>query len=333
MRGLIGGYHARLFHARRLEPVGSARVPRLRAHADGDPGPSEVELAGLVTSQENACRYCYGSARVRMKMIGFSDEMVDRIERNVQLVEAEPRERELVHFCRNLARSKPRPAGRRARRCARSASARCRPRSWRTWSRWSVSATASRPCWRCRPRSRWRQMSNRRQGDLEQAVGLAARARAADDHAPRPTTRRRPSRAPSAASCARSRGSPAAATLEGTLEQRVLVRSAAAAHAEPDLRGHRPHARVPALRDRRRRPPRSRWVLARRARRGARDPGIAAPHRHGGAADPVGARHGVDAGAAGPHPGAHPPVAGGAGAGGAGRGGRGPRRWPTAACG
>jgi uncharacterized peroxidase-related enzyme len=72
--------------------------------------PSEFELAGLVTSQENACRYCYGSARVRMKMIGFTDAMIDRIERNVQLVEAEPRERELVIFCRNLARSKPRPS-------------------------------------------------------------------------------------------------------------------------------------------------------------------------------------------------------------------------------
>jgi len=70
----------------------------------------EVELAGLVTAQENACRYCYGTARARMKMIGFSDEMIDRIERNVQLVEAEPRERELVSFCRNLARSKPRPS-------------------------------------------------------------------------------------------------------------------------------------------------------------------------------------------------------------------------------
>jgi uncharacterized peroxidase-related enzyme len=71
---------------------------------------SEMELAGLVTAQENACRYCYGAARARMKMVGFSDEMIDRIERNVQLVEAEPRERELVQFCRNLARSKPRPS-------------------------------------------------------------------------------------------------------------------------------------------------------------------------------------------------------------------------------
>jgi alkylhydroperoxidase family enzyme len=71
---------------------------------------SEIELAGLVTSQENACRYCYGVARVRMRMLGFSPERIDRIERNVQLVEADPKERELVRFCRNLARSKPRPS-------------------------------------------------------------------------------------------------------------------------------------------------------------------------------------------------------------------------------
>src|SRR5262249_3832893 len=63
-----------------------------------------------VPRQETACRYCYGSARIRMKMIGFSDDMVDRIENNVRLAEAEPRERELVLFCRNLARSKPRPS-------------------------------------------------------------------------------------------------------------------------------------------------------------------------------------------------------------------------------
>src|SRR6185503_378315 len=80
------------------------RVP-LTSVSDG-----EIELAGLVTSQENACRYCYGYTRVRMKMLGFSDEMIDRIERNAQLVEADPKERELVRFCRNLARSKPRPS-------------------------------------------------------------------------------------------------------------------------------------------------------------------------------------------------------------------------------
>src|SRR5688572_4975128 len=110
LRGLLGGY----LPSSLLRIASSAWVRR--AYLDCVRVPisslarSEVELAGLVTSQENACRYCYGSARVRMKMIGFTDEMIDRIERNVQLVEAEPRERELVQFARNLARSKPRPS-------------------------------------------------------------------------------------------------------------------------------------------------------------------------------------------------------------------------------
>ena len=110
VRGLMGGYLPGS-----LTRVASSVWVR-RAYLDCVRAPiaslarSEIELAGLVTSQENACRYCYGSARVRMKMIGFTDEMIDRIERNIQLVEAEPRERELVQFARNLARSKPRPS-------------------------------------------------------------------------------------------------------------------------------------------------------------------------------------------------------------------------------
>ena len=70
----------------------------------------EIELAALVTSQENACRYCYGIARTRMRMFGFSEDMLDRIERRAQLADADDRERELVRFCRDLARSKPRPS-------------------------------------------------------------------------------------------------------------------------------------------------------------------------------------------------------------------------------
>lgn len=110
VRGVFGGFIPGV-----LKRTASSQWVR-RAYLDFMRGPidtltsAELELAGLVTSQENACRYCYGSARVRMKMMGFTDEMVDRIERNVQLVEAEPRERELVQFCRNLARSKPRPS-------------------------------------------------------------------------------------------------------------------------------------------------------------------------------------------------------------------------------
>ena len=34
---------------------------------------AEVELAGLVTSQENACRYCYGANRAFMKVLGYRE--------------------------------------------------------------------------------------------------------------------------------------------------------------------------------------------------------------------------------------------------------------------
>ena len=67
-------------------------------------------VAALVTSQENACRYCYGANRSYMKMLGYSEAYIRRIEQDVHLAELDEKERALVAFCRNLARSRPRPA-------------------------------------------------------------------------------------------------------------------------------------------------------------------------------------------------------------------------------
>jgi alkylhydroperoxidase family enzyme len=70
-----------------------------------------VNIAFLVTSQENSCRYCYGAARAMMKMMGNSESFISRIERDAQIAELDDRERNFILFCRNLARSMPRPAG------------------------------------------------------------------------------------------------------------------------------------------------------------------------------------------------------------------------------
>jgi alkylhydroperoxidase family enzyme len=67
-------------------------------------------LASLVTAQENSCRYCYGSARAFLKMLGLSDKEIDRVERDVKTAGADEKERELLHFCRDLSRSNPRPS-------------------------------------------------------------------------------------------------------------------------------------------------------------------------------------------------------------------------------
>jgi alkylhydroperoxidase family enzyme len=66
-------------------------------------------LVHLVTSQENSCRFCYGVARAFLKLMGLSEKRIDAVERDVKLAEAEPRERALLHFCRDLSRSSPRP--------------------------------------------------------------------------------------------------------------------------------------------------------------------------------------------------------------------------------
>lgn len=67
-------------------------------------------LAMLVTAQENSCRFCYGAARAFLKMMGLSEKEIDRVEHDVKTAGADDRERELLHFCRDLSRSNPRPA-------------------------------------------------------------------------------------------------------------------------------------------------------------------------------------------------------------------------------
>ena len=68
------------------------------------------DIGTLVTAQENACRYCYGVARSQMRMFGYSEKLISDIEREMQLAEMDEKDRTFIQFCRNLARSNPRPA-------------------------------------------------------------------------------------------------------------------------------------------------------------------------------------------------------------------------------
>lgn len=67
------------------------------------------DIAALVVAQENACRYCYGVARSQMRLFGYSEDMISRIERDMHLAELDEKERFFIRFCRNLSRSNPRP--------------------------------------------------------------------------------------------------------------------------------------------------------------------------------------------------------------------------------
>jgi alkylhydroperoxidase family enzyme len=82
--------------------VNTGKVSAISAHL--------FNVAALVTAQENACRYCYGANRAYMQMLGYSEPYIRRLEEDVHLAELDEKERALVAFCRNLARSRPRPA-------------------------------------------------------------------------------------------------------------------------------------------------------------------------------------------------------------------------------
>lgn len=66
-------------------------------------------IGALVTAQENSCRYCYGANRAYLKILGYSEAFISRIERDATLAELDDQARAFVAFCRKLARSRPRP--------------------------------------------------------------------------------------------------------------------------------------------------------------------------------------------------------------------------------
>ena len=67
------------------------------------------KIVALVTAQENSCRYCYGANRAYMKVLGYSEHFISRIEQDAAFAELDEQARGFVAFCRRLARSRPRP--------------------------------------------------------------------------------------------------------------------------------------------------------------------------------------------------------------------------------
>ena len=71
--------------------------------------PRFFSIGALVSAQENACRYCYGANRAYLKILGYSESFISRLEREAALAEIDDKGRAFIAFCRSLARSRPRP--------------------------------------------------------------------------------------------------------------------------------------------------------------------------------------------------------------------------------
>jgi alkylhydroperoxidase family enzyme len=76
--------------------------------------PDLAEMLALVVSQEGSCRYCYAATRSVMKILGFADARVRRLEENFLSADLPPAEKAALEFARSVARAAPLVTGQHA---------------------------------------------------------------------------------------------------------------------------------------------------------------------------------------------------------------------------
>ncbi len=69
-----------------------------------------ADIAVLVVSRDNSCRFCYAGARVLLRVNGMSEASIESLEGDLVTAELEPRHRLALEFARRLSRSNPPPS-------------------------------------------------------------------------------------------------------------------------------------------------------------------------------------------------------------------------------
>ncbi len=65
------------------------------------------DLIAFVVSQDNACRYCYGATRTILTILGYGDDAIDRLERDIELADLTSAEQAALRFARKLSQANP----------------------------------------------------------------------------------------------------------------------------------------------------------------------------------------------------------------------------------
>ncbi|HXX47691.1 MAG TPA: hypothetical protein VEN47_05665 [Myxococcota bacterium] len=72
-------------------------------HCDGGIG----ELIGVVVSQDNSCRYCFGMTRMLLRVHGFSEARIRELEHDFLEAGIDPRAKAALDFARRISRASP----------------------------------------------------------------------------------------------------------------------------------------------------------------------------------------------------------------------------------
>jgi alkylhydroperoxidase family enzyme len=68
----------------------------------------DTSLIALVVSRDNSCRFCYGTQRALMRILGHEVDAIERLERD-KLVDPDPAGQLVLDFARKVSRGIPRP--------------------------------------------------------------------------------------------------------------------------------------------------------------------------------------------------------------------------------
>lgn len=67
------------------------------------------ELTTLVVSQDNSCRYCFGTQRTLLRVLGYREAEIDRLAYDLDRADVSAAERAALGFARRVSRAAPRP--------------------------------------------------------------------------------------------------------------------------------------------------------------------------------------------------------------------------------
>lgn len=67
-------------------------------------------LISLVVAMDNSCRYCYGAFRSLLKIMGYPENVVRKLEENLAINELSPKEKVALEFAQKATRSAPQPS-------------------------------------------------------------------------------------------------------------------------------------------------------------------------------------------------------------------------------
>jgi alkylhydroperoxidase family enzyme len=68
-----------------------------------------ITLLRLVVSQETSCRYCYGTSRMFLRLLGYSEDFIRTLEHDLLAADLDPPRRAALDYARLLARANPQP--------------------------------------------------------------------------------------------------------------------------------------------------------------------------------------------------------------------------------